>query len=67
MAIEYKVITQDDKIFGGKFNATKLTQVLNDYAAQGWTVKGVCAGDFPAGFGGKVRQEIVLILERTRS
>jgi hypothetical protein len=59
---EYKVITQKDKWFSGKFDPEKVEGVLNSYAKQGWTMKGVATASVP-GFGGQ-RDEIVIIMER---
>lgn len=59
---EYKVMTQKDKWFSGKFSPEKLEQALNSYAQQGWKVVATATADIP-GFG-KDRQELVIILER---
>jgi Domain of unknown function (DUF4177) len=59
---EYKVITQKDKWFSGKFDPEKVEGALNSYAKQGWTLKGVATATIP-GFGG-AREEIVIIMER---
>jgi hypothetical protein len=59
---EYKVITQKDKWFSGKFDPEKVEGVLNSYAKQGWIMKGVATASVP-GFGGQ-RDEIVIIMER---
>jgi hypothetical protein len=59
---EYKVITQKDKWFSGKFDPEKVEGALNGYAKQGWTMKGVATASVP-GFGGQ-REEIVIIMER---
>ena len=59
---EYKVITQKDKWFSGKFDPEKVEGVLNSYAKQGWVMKGVARASVP-GFGGQ-RDEIVIIMER---
>jgi hypothetical protein len=59
---EYKVITQKDKWFSGKFDPEKVEGVLNSYAKQGWVMKGVATASVP-GFGGQ-RDEIVIIMER---
>ena len=58
---EYKVITQKDKWFSGKFDPEKVEGVLNSYAKQGWVMKGVATASVP-GFGGQ-RDEIVIIME----
>jgi hypothetical protein len=59
---EYKVITQKDKWFSGKFDPDKVEGALNSYAKQGWTLKGVATATVP-GFGGQ-REEVILIMER---
>lgn len=59
---EYKVITQKDKWFSGKFDPDKVEGALNSYAKQGWTLKGVATASVP-GFGGQ-RDEVILIMER---
>ena len=59
---EYKVITQKDKWFSGKFDPEKVEGVLNSYAKQGWAMKGVATASVP-GFGGQ-RDEIVIVMER---
>ncbi len=35
---EYKVLTQKDSFFVGRFNAELLEAALNEYSAQGWRV-----------------------------
>lgn len=62
--IEYKVLTQKDRFFGGKFDPQKLEAAINSYAVQGWRVVGVATADVP-GFG-NARQELVVILSRER-
>ena len=59
---EYKVVTQKDKWFSGKFDPEKVEGALNAYAKQGWSLKGVATASVP-GFGGQ-RDEIVIIMER---
>lgn len=58
----YKVLTQKDKWFSGKFDPAKLEEALNAYADQGWRLVGCATADIP-GFG-STRQEFVAILER---
>lgn len=59
---EYKVLTQKDKWFSGKFDPSKLEEALNAYAEQGWIVKAATTATIP-GFGSN-RDELVVILER---
>jgi len=58
----YKVLTQKDKWFSGKFDPEQLENALNAYAEQGWSVKGVTTASIPS-FGGH-RDELVVVLER---
>lgn len=60
--IKYKVLTQKDKWFSGKFDPEKLENALNAYSEQGWRLVGCATADIPA-FGGS-RQEFVAVLER---
>ena len=60
---EYKVLTQKDKWFSGKFDPALLESALNSYAKQGWKVISSFSADIPALFGG-ARQEAIIILER---
>ena len=61
---EYKVLTQKDKWFSGKFDPAKLEEAVNAYAKQGWVVKTTFSAEIPGVFGGKEREEAVIILER---
>lgn len=60
---QYKVLTQKDKWFSGKFNPETLESAINAYAEQEWRVISCATADFPAVFGA-ARQEMVIILER---
>ena len=60
---EYKVLSQKDKWFSGKFDPAALETALNSYTKQGWSVVSAFSADIPALFGG-ARQEAVIILER---
>ena len=57
---EYKVITQKDKWFSGKFDPEKVEGVLNSYAKQGWVMKGVATASVP-GFGGQRDENVIII------
>lgn len=59
---KYKVLTQKDKWFSGKFDPMNLETALNAYAEQGWRVISCATADVP-GFGGS-RQEFITVLER---
>ena len=59
---EYKVLSQKDKWFSGKFDPAVLESAINSYAQQGWVVKAAFTAQIP-GFGG-AREEALVILER---
>jgi Domain of unknown function (DUF4177) len=59
---QYKVLSQKDKWFSGKFDPEQLEKALNSYADQGWVLKAAVTASI-AGFGGN-REELVMILER---
>ena len=61
---EYKVMTQKDRFFSGKFDPEKLEAAINSYASQGWEFKGVATANIPS-FSG-AREEIVVIFERDK-
>ena len=60
---EYKVLTQKDRFFSGKFNPEELEQALNSYAQQGWGIVAVTTASFQ-GFMGDSREELVVVMER---
>lgn len=59
---KYKILSQKDKWFSGKFDPQKLEDALNAYADQGWKLKAAATADI-ASFGGS-RQEFIAIMER---
>ena len=61
---QYKVLTQKDKWFSGKFDPERLEQAINAYAEQGWEVTGCATASFP-GFIGRDREEMVVLMERS--
>lgn len=61
-AKEYKVLTQRDKWFGGRFEPERFEEALNFFAGQGWVVRSMAAGSI-GGFSGN-REELVVLLER---
>lgn len=63
---EYKVLTQKDKWFSGKFDPELLEMAINAYAKEGWTVRGITTATFP-GLMGAGREEIIVLLERSQS
>ena len=60
---EYKVLTQKDKWFSGKFDPEKLEMAINSYAEQGWVLKAAFSASIP-GLLGQAREEAILVLER---
>jgi len=68
--LTYKVITQRDEFFGGKFDPEKLERLVNRLAAEGWRVVSVATADVSTFFGAfwagrGARQEIVVFMEKT--
>ena len=62
---QYKVLSQKDKWFTGKFDPATLEQALNAYASQGWEVKEAVTASMPGMFNGN-REELIVIMERTK-
>ena len=60
---QYKVLSQKDKWFSGKFDPQKLEEAINAYAEQGWTVKAAFTAQIPGLMGGN-REEAIILLER---
>jgi len=47
---EYKVIEIREKMMGGKMSGSKLEQILNENARQGWQLKAITSADVKAIF-----------------
>ena len=62
---EYKVLTQKDKWFSGKFAPELLEQAINSYASQGWRVVAATTASFPGVFSGN-REDMIIIMERDK-
>ncbi len=60
---EYKLLTQKDKCFEGKFDLARLEEALNHYAHHGWVVRSMVTPHV-MGFSGTLKEEIVVLLER---
>jgi Domain of unknown function (DUF4177) len=60
---EYKVLTQKDRWFEGKYELSRLEEALNHYAREGWVVRAM-ATPHVTGFSGGIREELVVLLER---
>ena len=58
----FKVMTQKDRAFGGKFNPEKIEEALNSMGKEGWEIDGVTSAEFPSLTGG--RQELVIFLSK---
>lgn len=61
--MEYKVLTQKDRYFGGKFNPQAVEAVLNSFAREGWHVKAITSASFQTALSGN-REEMIVVLER---
>ncbi len=62
---EYKVLTQKDKWFSGKFDPQRLEQAINAYSQQGWRVTTAFSASIVGLLGG-ARDEAIIILERDK-
>ncbi len=60
---EYKLLTQKDKFFEGKFDLGRLEEALNHYAQAGWVARSMITPQVK-GFSGTLQEEIVVLLER---
>jgi hypothetical protein len=63
---EYKVLTQKDKWFSGKFDPVALEEAVNAYAEDGWRICQSATASFP-GFFSSNREEIIVVLQRSDS
>ncbi|MBM3714007.1 MAG: DUF4177 domain-containing protein [Actinobacteria bacterium] len=61
---EYKVLTQKDRFFAGKFDPEKLENAINSYASEGWRVIAATTASIPS-LGGS-REELIVVLEREK-
>jgi hypothetical protein len=61
---EYKVLTQKDRFFGGKFDPEKLEAAINSYASEDWRVISMATANIPSFTGS--REELIIILEREK-
>ena len=61
---EYKVLTQKDRFFGGKFDPAKLETAMNSYASEGWAVISIASASIPSLTG--AREEMIVVLERAK-
>ncbi len=61
---QYKVLTQKDRFFGGKFDPEKLEGAINSYAAEGWVLIAATTANIPSFTG--AREEIIIVLEREK-
>ena len=62
--VEYKVVTERDSRFTGKFDPENLESILNSYAAEGWRV----VGSFSAASVWKsFTSEIMIVMEKDLS
>jgi len=62
MSYEYKVLTQKDRFWGGKFEPEKVEEALNSFAEEGWRVVSAATASFPSLTGS--REEMIIIMER---
>lgn len=61
---QYKVLTQKDRFFGGKFDPEKLEAAINSYASEGWEVVSVATANIPSFTG--AREEMIIVMVREK-
>jgi hypothetical protein len=59
--VEYKVLTQQDRRWSGKFSPENLEHTLNSYAAEGWRVVGTVPVASPWSMS---TSQVMILLER---
>jgi len=59
--VEYKVLTQQDRRWSGKFSPENLERTLNSYAAEGWRVVGTVPVASPWSLS---TSQVMILLER---
>jgi len=62
--VEYKILTQKDRFFAGKFDPEKLEAAINAYASEGYIVKAATTASIPSFTG--ARDEMIIVLERVK-
>ncbi len=62
---EYKLLSGRDKIFEGRFDLSRLEEVLNQLALQGWAAVSMVTAPLK-GFTGALEETIIVLLERSR-
>lgn len=60
----YKVLTQKDKWFSGRFDAATLEKVLNELAADGWRVVSMVSSSREGLVTGGAKDELIILLEK---
>lgn len=62
---EYKVLTQKDGYWSGKFDPEKLQTGLNNFAREGWRVVSMTTVTFSTMMGSD-REELIILLEKEK-
>ncbi len=63
---EYKVLSQKDKWFSGKFDPERLEEALNTHAQQGWKVLAITSASREGFLTGSGKDELIVIFEREK-
>lgn len=61
---QYKVLTQKDRFFAGKFDPEKLEAAINSYASEGWEVVSIATANVPSFTG--AREELIVVMSREK-
>lgn len=60
---EYKLLSSRDKVFEGRFDFSRMEEIINQMAREGWTAKSMCLPHIK-NFQGVMQEEVVVLLER---
>lgn len=61
---QYKVISQKDRWFSGKFDPELLEKRLNELAAEGWSVVSMTSASREGLLAGGDKDELIVLLEK---
>jgi hypothetical protein len=62
---EYKVVEIREKMIGGKMSGSKLEQLLNENARQGWQLRTITSADVKGRMGPGGVEGLLVTFERT--
>jgi len=64
---QYKVVELREALFGGKVSGSKLQNILNEHAAQGWQLKAITSAEVKGRVGPGGVEGVLITFERPLS